>query len=303
MHILNAAQVRERLPYAALVGALREMLQRMRDGAASAPQRSVVALPNGGTLLLMPATDDTLAITKFVTVHPQNRDQPPVQADVLVFDARTGERLMLLDGEVITGRRTAALSVLAAQMLVPANHGPLLLIGAGAQARVHLAAFAEIQHVQQVYIYSRTASRAAELANDARLLGMQASVIPDPALVLDEVRLIVTATTSTEPVLPANVRSDAFIAAVGAFRPTMAELPAELVRRAYLVVDTLAGTQTEAGDLLQANVDWARVQPLAGLLDSPPPTITQPIVFKSVGHALWDLAAVRVVLSQNDGGR
>ena len=303
MHILNAAQVRERLPYAALVGALREMLQRMRDGVASAPQRSVVALPNGGTLLLMPATDDTLAITKFVTVHPQNRDQPPVQADVLVFDARTGERLMLLDGEVITGRRTAALSVLAAQMLASANHGPLLLIGAGAQARVHLAAFAEIQHVQQVYIYSRTASRAAELANDARLLGLQASVIPDPALVLDEVRLIVTATTSTEPVLPANVRSDAFIAAVGAFRPTMAELPAELVRRAYLVVDTLAGAQTEAGDLLQANVDWARVQPLADLLDSPPPTITQPIVFKSVGHALWDLAAVRVVLSQNDGGR
>jgi ornithine cyclodeaminase len=296
MRILDSAQVRAALAYPVLVDTLAAMLRRMRDGAALAPQRSVVPLPLGGSLLVMPAADDELAMTKLVTVHPHNTALPVVQTDVLVCSARSGERLMLLDGEAITGRRTAALSALAARTLSPGNSGPLLLVGAGAQAAAHLEAFVAVLGVQEVLIASRTTPRARDLAEYAASLGISARVIAEPAAALDQARLIVTATTSATPVLPAAVRADALIAAVGAFRPSMAEIPPELVLGTQVYVDTLEGARAEAGDLLQAGVDWATIIPLASALDQPPPPTGRPILFKSVGHALWDLAAVKVIV-------
>jgi ornithine cyclodeaminase len=121
-------------------------------------------------------------------------------------------------------------------------------------------------------------------------------VIEDTLEAVERVSLIVTATTSTTPVLPDIVREDAFIAAVGAYRPDMAELPPSLVRRARLFVDTLEGARAEAGDLIQAGVDWGQVRALGDVLDSALPP--GPVVFKSVGHALWDLAASRLALGQ-----
>jgi ornithine cyclodeaminase len=116
--------------------------------------------------------------------------------------------------------------------------------------------------------------------------------VADPAAVLDRVRLVVTATTSSLPVLPDKVIDGTFVAAVGAYTHAMAELPASLVRRARLYVDTLEGTQAEAGDLLQADVDWTTVTPLVNVLAQERST-SGIVVFKSVGHAYWDLAAAR----------
>jgi 1-piperideine-2-carboxylate/1-pyrroline-2-carboxylate reductase [NAD(P)H] len=87
------------------------------------------------------------------------------------------------------------------------------------------------------------------------------------------------------------------VAAVGAYRPEMAELPPQLVRRARLFVDALEGARAEAGDLIQAGVDWARVTPLEDALNVPGDQ-GKPVVFKSVGHALWDLAAARLAWSK-----
>jgi ornithine cyclodeaminase len=298
MRYLDAAALRDHLPYPALVAALREMLALAERGATIAPRRMVVPLPGDASLLVMPASDGTIAITKLVTVHPANpaAGRASVQADVLVLDAITGERLLLLDGELITGRRTAALSVLAAQILAPHNRGPLLIVGAGTQALAHLEAFAASGAVAQVFIASRTLAHAEALARHGQRLGIECRAVADQASVLDRATMIVTATTSSEPVLPVGVRTDAFIAAVGAYRADMAELPAALVRQSACYVDTAEGARAEAGDLLRAGVDWAAVRPLQAVLDLPPPT-GRPIIFKSVGQALWDLAAVRVVLA------
>jgi ornithine cyclodeaminase len=112
--------------------------------------------------------------------------------------------------------------------------------------------------------------------------------------------MVVTTTTSTTPVITDRVRNRAFIAAVGAYRPTMAELPPELVRRSRVFVDTLEGARHEAGDLIQADIDWSNVASLEDVVlplspeDARPRRGTAPTIFKSVGHALWDLAAARL---------
>ena len=307
MKLLTAEETRRLLPYRGLTQSLAEIMRDRAAGHAYAPDRMSVPLANGGVLLLMPAADQRLAITKLVTVHTTNSDADTglsiVQAEVLVMDATNGRRLAIMNGEVVTGRRTSALSLLAAEKLALNPNGPLLVIGAGTQARYHLEAFVEGLGVRQVYIYARTHAHAEQLAAYARTLaaGVEASAIPDPAQVLPTATLIVTATTSTDPVIPDNgsaVRADAFIAAVGAFTPEMAELPPALINRSHVYVDTLDGTKAGAGDLLQAYIDWSHVIELQATLDTPSPT-SGPIIFKSVGHALWDLAAARLAFPES----
>ncbi|CAN5729952.1 delta(1)-pyrroline-2-carboxylate reductase family protein [soil metagenome] len=304
MEILDAKQTADRLGYAELANSIREVMVRRRSGELEAPPRLTPGLPEGGTLLVMPAADEEIALTKLVTVHPENskRNLPTIQGEVVVMDARTGVRLGILEGGTVTARRTAALSLLAAQTLAKMPDGPLLIVGAGTQATAHLEAFREGLGVSKVFIVSRTDSRAEALADYARPLGMEAAVAGEVEDVLDEVSLIVTATTSHEPVLPEEIPPDKFVAAVGAFNPEMAELPSALLSESTVAVDTLEGVKEEAGDLIQAEkagaFNWDRAVQLEDALQwtSLP---DGPIVFKSVGDALWDLAAARAVFSHS----
>ena len=92
---------------------------------------------NATVVLTMPATDGEIAVVKTITVHPANRDRPVIQGEITVLEAATGRRLGVLDGPTVTARRTAAVSLLAAKRLSPPEDGPLLVIGAGVQARAH----------------------------------------------------------------------------------------------------------------------------------------------------------------------
>lgn len=295
MEILSAEETASRLPYDALAESIREVAL---SPDAHAPPRLALPLPGDGVLLAMPASDIHTVITKLVTVHPENasRGLPTIQGEVIVMEAATGARLGILDGAAVTARRTAALSLLAAKTLATRPEGPLLVVGAGTQGRSHLEAFREGLGVSRVFITSRTRESAESLAAHARGISLEVRVVDDLEETLSEVGLIVTATTSREPVLPDTVPNNVFVAAVGAFKPGMAELPPALISRSTVVVDTLEGTKEEAGDLLAAERSgafaWKDATPLDEALRWPSPP-EGPVIFKSVGHALWDLAAAR----------
>ncbi|ULX55540.1 ornithine cyclodeaminase [Cupriavidus taiwanensis] len=305
---LDAAATAARLPYPELAQAIADMLAELRDGTAMAPPR--IALPVGdaqqgaGTLLVMPARNRELVMTKNITVHPGNpqRGLPSILGEVVVADAHTGARIAMLDGPTVTGRRTAAVSLLAAQRFAARPDGELLIVGAGVQALTHLEAFVAGLGVRRLWLHSRTRDKAEALAAHARTLGVEAQVAESVAAVLPRVSMVVTVTSSRSPVLPdldsGLWRDHHFIAAVGAFRPDMCELPPALCHAAAdhgrLLADTLFGIEDEAGDLLQAGIDWAGVQPFESAIlqaDAIRARTGSPLVFKSVGYALWDLAA------------
>ena len=297
--VFDAQETADLLPYTALADSIREMAFARGSDDVQAPPRFALPLRKGGILLVMPASDRDIAITKLVTVHPENpgRDLPTIQGEVVVMDATTGERLGLLEGSVVTARRTAALSMLAARELAPRPDGPLLVVGAGTQGRAHLEAFRAGLGVFRAFIASRSRESAVSLAGHARGLGMKAEAIEGPGEVLDDVGLIVTATTSKEPVLPEEIPDGVFVAAVGAFEPEAAELPPALISTSRTYVDTLEGAKEEAGDLIQAEhagaFAWENATELEAVLRSPKRPDEGVVVFKSVGHALWDLAAAR----------
>lgn len=296
--VSGPAQTAACLPYPALAAEIGALL---RDPAVQVPPRLVQPLPGGGSLFVMPALDGRIAITKLITFTPANAGtaRAAIQGDVVVFDVATGERRLVLDGPTVTARRTAAVSLLAAQRLAPNPCGPLLIVGAGVQGRAHLEAFAAGLGVTEVRIASRSEASAQALADHAVGLGVRAEVVADPDAALADCPLVVTCTPASGVVLHALPRSDAFIAAVGAFTPQMVELSPGFCRHCAeagsVVVDT-RDADHEAGDLLQAGLDVARVATLQDALRENESRQPGPVLFKSCGWAGWDLAATRLAL-------
>jgi len=297
--LLDADATARSLDPVALSQAIEALL---RDPSVQVPARLVQPLPGGGSLFVMPALDGRIAITKLITFTPANAGtaRPAIQGDVVVFDTATGERVLVLDGPTVTARRTAAVSLLAAQKLAPRPEGPLLIVGAGAQGAAHLEAFVQGLPVSEVRIVSRTPASAQALVERAQALGVKATVVTDADAALAHCPLVVTCTPASGVVLRARPRDDAFIAAVGAFTPRMVELAPELcrdlARRGRVVVDT-ADAVHEAGDLIQAGLDVAALPTLQDVVLGRAKAGTGPVLFKSCGWAGWDLAAARAAVA------
>jgi 1-piperideine-2-carboxylate/1-pyrroline-2-carboxylate reductase [NAD(P)H] len=291
---LSPEETSAALPYPALADEIAAVLQ---DDQVRVPPRLVQTLPGGGSLFVMPAADREVAITKLITFVADNatRQLPTIQGDVVVFDAR----LALLDGPTVTARRTAAVSLLAAQRLAPRPHGPLLIVGAGVQGRAHLEAFDEGLGVREVMIASRTPASVRDLVELARARGLRAYPVSDANAALADCPLVVTCTPAQSVVMHTLPRTDAFVSAVGAFTPHMVEwapdVCQQLQRQGLLLVDT-RDADHEAGDLLQAGIAVERLPALADVVNGRTTAGDQaPVFFKSCGWAGWDLAAARLL--------
>ena len=295
---LDAVQTAARLPWAGLVDEIALLLQ---DTSVTIPPRLVQPLGGGASLFVMPAIDSHTAITKLITLTPANAgtSRPVIQGDLIVFDIATGQRCLVLDGPTVTARRTAAVSVLAAQRLACNTQGPLLIVGAGVQGKAHLEAFAAVLGTRQVMIASRSTQSAELLAQHARSLGLSAQVVANADTALQSCPLTVVCTPANSIVLSAEPRQDAFISAVGAFSPSMAELSPELcqhiARQGTVWLDTVDATH-EAGDLLQAGLNLQAMTTLGDVVRQNTARPTGPVLFKSCGWAGWDLAAARLAL-------
>lgn len=299
--LLNAQHTAARLPYTLLV---RELALLLADASVQVPTRQVQPLAGGGSLFVMPALDGQVAMTKLITFTPANAGTalPIIQGDVVVFDVATGQRKLVLDGPTVTARRTAAVTVLAAQRLASCPKGPLLIVGAGVQGKAHLDAFAEVLDVKRVMVASRSPTNAQALAAHARSLGLQADVVTDANAALANCPLAVTCTPASGVVLDTLPRHDGFIGAVGAFTPKMVELSALLCRHVATHGSVFLDTRDavhEAGDLLQAGLDVTSFATLADVVRHGTRPSAGPVLFKSCGWAGWDLAAARVALQRD----
>ncbi|CAD6549917.1 Delta(1)-pyrroline-2-carboxylate reductase 1 [Paraburkholderia kirstenboschensis] len=304
--IFDAAATARLTPYAALVDALKSASIEYAQQRITSPERLVVPLNQGGILLSMPATAPDLAIHKLVNVCPGNgpRGLPTIHGQVMAFDADTGETLFILDGPTVTGRRTAAMSMLGVRTFAAATPREFLLIGTGTQALNHLEAIGELYPDARVWVKGSAPARAEAFcaAHRGKAFEVRPLAAPDAALP-ESVDTVIALTTSRQPVYDEAPRTSRLVIGVGAFTPEMVEIGARTIAGSALFVDDEAGAKHEAGDFIQAGVDWSDVRGIAAVLDNSVPLQAQtPIVFKSVGCAAWDLAACRVAREALSGG-
>ncbi|MGA1315860.1 MAG: ornithine cyclodeaminase family protein [Rubrivivax sp.] len=307
VQVYSAAAVHAALPWDRLARALETAFV----AGAQVPVRHVHPLSERDVMLLMPAWDDRLIVTKLVTAIPGAPST--VCATVLAVDRATGEPLAVLDGEAVTLRRTAAASALAATRLARADASELLVVGsgrlAGWVARAHAALLPSLQRVR---VWGRRLAPAQALADTLAAEGLPAQAVAPDGLeaAVRAADVVSCVTTAADPVVFGRwLKAGTHLDLVGGFRPDMREVDDEAVARARIVVDTHAGALAEAGDLVQplrrgVIAPQAIAGDLAELLrghcagrrDGHEITL-----FKSVGTALEDLAATRLVLGAQLG--
>ncbi len=304
---ITAEQVHAVLDYPALVEALRAAFL----AGAEAPVRSSFPVtPEGDRLLLMPAwrTGQDIGV-KLVTVFPHNRERgvASVSALYVLLDGATGHPRALIDGEALTLRRTAAASALASTYLSRPDASRLLVVGTGALAPYMAAAHCALRPIRSVQVWGRSFDRARAMAAALSREGCPADAVADLAEGLAGADIVTCATTAREPVVQGeHVRAGTHVDLVGAFTRDMRECDDALVETAQVFVDTYAGALQEAGDLVQpvAAGRFGRehvLAELAELVSGRHPGRTSPeavTVFKSVGTALEDLCAARLVFDR-----
>ncbi|MBP2297443.1 bifunctional Delta(1)-pyrroline-2-carboxylate/Delta(1)-piperideine-2-carboxylate reductase [Azospirillum picis] len=295
--VLTAEQTAARLPFPALCDMVDAAARDYAAGRITSPERQVLPLPEGGVLLSMPAAAADIAIHKLVNVNPANgsRGLPTIHGVVSVFDAPTGAPRLILDGPTVTARRTAAVSMLAIRTLLEAPPRHVALLGTGTQSAGHVAALASLFPGIRIDMHSRSRDTAAAFCSGQAGQGVDLRPMSGPVDPAAEV--VIALTTSLVPIYDEAPRPGRLLVGVGAFKPEMAEFGPGAVHGSDLFVDDPAGARHEAGDLIQAGVDWSAVRSLVDALDGKAQA-GRPRLFKSVGCAAWDLAAARCALGQ-----
>ncbi|MBI3196999.1 MAG: ornithine cyclodeaminase family protein [Rhodospirillales bacterium] len=327
MKFLSAAEVDAALDDLALIARLEALF---RAGCEMPPRHHhPIKAPLGpgsaeALLLLMPAWTSASSLpdvaprigVKIVTVFPDNgrRALPSIYGQYLLLDGTTGQTLAVLDGTMLTKRRTACASGLASRYLSRPDCSRLLMIGTGALAPQLIRVHAKVRPIREVAIWGRTPSHAETLAAELALslpevLGRPVAVraVADRRAAIAEADIVSCATLSKAPLVEgAWLHEGQHLDLVGAYTPEMRESDDRAAGRARVYVDTRTGALKEAGDIVQplANCtideddivadlfELARGQQ-TGRLPGDTTTIT---LFKSVGAALEDLEAAELAV-------
>jgi alanine dehydrogenase len=307
MRVVGASEVEQLLDDRALVEALRSAF---RTGCTVPPrQHYPVKVPGGAdaTMLLMPAWREGGYLgVKIVSVFPDNarKNLPSVVGSYLLMSARTGQPLAVMDGPMLTVRRTACASALASKYLSRADSARLLMVGTGALAPHLILAHASVRPITEVLVWGRDPEKARRLAHnlDGRRLKCRAATDLESAVRGADV--ISCATMTVEPLIRGEwLCPGQHIDLVGAYRPDMREADDRAIERARVYVDTYVGALKEAGDIVQPMQSGVlQEQQIAGeLAELAQGRVAgrtfhnQITLFKSVGTATEDLAAAMLV--------
>jgi ornithine cyclodeaminase/alanine dehydrogenase-like protein (mu-crystallin family) len=290
-------EVRSLLTYDALIPAIRAALIDYSTGKdeknkVDQPPRSILRPSDKDWFAVMPVIYGEVMGVKSVTFFPGNAalGLHTHMAVITLFSRTTGEPLAVMDGRLITAMRTAAVTAVALDALAGPGVTSLGILGAGVQARSHLEALRRVHpSLTDIRIWSRTPAKAEALAaeNNARATTIEEAAASD---------VVLTVTASPTPILEGRWMSpQAVILAVGAVGAHLREFDDEAARSSWIVAESRQGIERESGDIL---LSGAHVQAEIGeVLANPAYPIPRGnrILFKSVGMAIEDLVAARLV--------
>jgi ornithine cyclodeaminase len=311
IRVLNRADVRRLLPMADCIDLMETAMRAVSDGSAVLPLRSLLRMPGDiGAMGQMHGylPDPSCFGIKLVSLFPRNR--PPEFSShmgvVLLFEAEHGRPVALLDAAEITAIRTAAASGLATRLLARPNAGDLAILGAGEQARSHLAAMRAVRPIRRVRLWARDWAKAAAFAaSEGARHGLLVEPMTDVAAATAGADIICTTTKSREPILrDGSVMPGAHLNIVGSSIASAAEIDTPLVARARYIVDSRASAEQEAGEYLNAVAAGAVGRDhIAGEIGEVASGICagrrhddEVTIYKSLGIAAQDLAAAAYVL-------
>lgn len=300
---ISEQEVRSVLTYEALIPAIRQALIDFSAGRVVQPPRMILRANNAddhrnGWFAVMPVVAGEMMGVKTVTWFPGN-DALGLHTHMAIIELlsrATGEPLAVMDGRLITEMRTAAVSAVALAAIAPLHFdsppSSFGILGSGVQARAHIAALKLVwPEMREIRIWSRNpanAQRLADQTNSARAVAIEEASAAD---------VVLTATSSQIPVLlGSRLKANALVLAVGATGSSLRELDDEAMLSSFVVAEARSCVERESGDVL---LSGAKIQADLGEILADPSAAKiprdQPIVSKSVGMAIEDITAARLV--------
>lgn len=315
VRMITAEMVREYLTPQALV-------QKLKHAFASditTPMRQHFDIPNPKssretTLLLMPSWQAGEDIgMKIVTVTPDSHKYqlPSIQGTYVLMDAVKGNLKAIIDAPALTAKRTAAASALASSLLSRPDCESLLMVGTGTLAPELIKAHCAVRPIKTVTLWGRSPNKAqalkAKILTESNLESVRINVATDLDTAVSEADIISCATLSIDPLIKGKwLQSGQHLDLVGAYRPDMREVDDDCLLNSKIVVDSYAGATKETGDIKIPldngiiNLDDIKADLFQLCRGEKQFTRNADDItlFKSVGHALEDLAAAQLLLKQ-----
>jgi len=312
MNYFDSSTIENIAPFSEWVDMMEKaLLQSIEPGGYVMPKR--MHLDYGAdTFLLMPCITDEYWVTKLVSFCPGNKasGQPSIYGTVVLNDTKTGEPLAIMDGSAITAMRTAAVSAVGIRHLSPPDSHSLGIIGAGTQG-IWQALFAcSVREINEIWVFDQNMENLMHFSEKvkSRYPNIKIAQAANSSEVALNSEIIISATNSQNPVFPDEKElftGKTFIG-IGSYKPDCREFPEQLFRQLdHLFVDTLDGKK-ESGDLIiPVKNNWItekEIYPIGSLLTGeiiPTPNGTR--LFKTVGFALLDLFAAKLVYEKHIG--
>lgn len=306
--VVRASAVRRLLPMRDCIEAMASVLAAHARGQTVLPLRTVVPVPDRGSLYVMPAwsAEPSSLAVKLITLFPGNaRLGRETHQGVVALFAENGSVEALIEAGSLTAIRTAAVSAVATRALADPGSTELAILGAGVQARSHLEAMRAVLPIRSVRVWSRTEAHARAFAREVMEGGQLAVTVARTAEeAVRGAQVLCTVTGSPTPIVEAEwLTGGVHINAVGASTRSTRELDSETVARARVYVDSRESALAEAGDLL-IPIEEGRVRPdhivgelgevLLGRVQGRTSS-EQITVFESLGLAIEDAAAARML--------
>lgn len=295
--------------WAAAIAALQEAYAAPTDRSAL-PNRSV-ANGRGAWLRTLPAIPATGRYfgTKVMAMAP-TAPEPGVEYVIVLFDRETSRIAAFVDGNMVTGYRTAATSAAALDRLVAPDAHTLGVLGSGLEASMHTRAIASIRPLERVTVFSPTpASRERFAVTIGDELGVEVVAVAEPQAAAEASDIVVAAARShgEQPILFGDwLAPGTTVCSIGSTIPQQREIDVSVVERCDLIVcDALDEVLDETGDMLAAHDAGIEVRRksialadlMSGTADDLVAAATMPM-FKSVGGGLQDVVVAGLILDE-----
>ncbi len=235
---------------------------------------------------------------------------PGVEYVIVLFDRQTSRIAAFVDGNIVTGYRTAATSAAALDRLARPGPASLAVLGSGLEASMHTRAFASIRPLSEVRVFSPTPERRNSFVEAVtRDLGIpaRAAALPQDAVEGAEVILAAARSRGEIPILYGSwIEPRAIVISIGSTVPEQREVDISVVERSDLIVcDTLEEVLEQSGDMIAARdagiachekcISLAAL--MSGACDQRVRAATAPM-FKSVGGGLQDIVVAELILTR-----
>jgi ornithine cyclodeaminase/alanine dehydrogenase-like protein (mu-crystallin family) len=307
--ILNEDDVRQVLTMEMALDAVEEGLRLLAlDEAQNIPRAR--SQTDHAMQHVLSASAKTLGVMGYKAYATSRKGQ---HFHIGLFDGKTGSLLSLMQADYLGQMRTGAASGVATQYMARPDASEVGIFGSGKQARAQLLAVCKVRKVRRIQVYSPNDEHRRQFAAQmSEPCQTEVVPVPRPELAAEDKDIIITATTSREPVLNGHwIAEGTHLNVIGSNFMGKAELDDVAVRRCEsLVVDSKDQARLEAGDFTQAleegAIHWSDIHELGQVIvgrytgRAHPQDVT---LFKSLGIAIEDVAvAARVYARALDAG-